>query len=340
MKSADDFPPQPAIHRSSAAITSILVVKPSSLGDVVHTLPAVALIKRRWPAARLRWLINAEWAPLLDENSYVDELLIFPRREFRGARGWAKILPWALSLRRAAQSDVVLDFQGLLRSALLARLCRRGEIIGLSDAREGARFFYDTTVDVSQKTHAVDRYVALAGPLDIEKGDVLEWPLPRGTAPAGFSADPAFVLLHPFARGASKSLGVGEVQMLCRELAPARVVIVGQSDAVLEPLENVVELLNRTSLPELIWLIRRATFVISVDSGPLHIAAALTSQLVAVHTWSDPKKVGPYRADAWVCQRGIVSRVADLERPDQHLPIPDMRALAAFVRTQLAASRR
>jgi ADP-heptose:LPS heptosyltransferase len=128
--------------------------------------------------------------------------------------------------------------------------------------------------------------------------------------------------------------------MLCRELAPVRVVIVGQSDAVLEPLENVVELLNRTSLPELIWLIRRATFVISVDSGPAHIAAALTSQLVAVHTWSDPNKVGPYRADAWVCQRGILSRVADLEKPDQHLPIPDMRALAAFVRTQLPASPR
>lgn len=339
MKSVDAFPPQRAIHRSAAAIASILVVKPSSLGDVVHTLPAVALIKRRWPAARLRWLINAEWAPLLDENPSVDELLIFPRREFRGVRGWVKILPWALSLRRAARSDVVLDFQGLLRSALLARLCRRNETIGLSDAREGARFFYDTTVDVSRQAHAVDRYVALAGALDIEEGDVLEWPLPRGTAPAGFSADPAFVLLHPFARGASKSLGAREVRMLCRELAPARAVIVGQSDVVLEPLENVVVLLNRTSLSELIWLIRRATFVVSVDSGPMHIAAALTSRLVAIHTWSDPGKVGPYRADAWVCQGGILSRVADLDRPDQHVPIPDMRALAAFVGTQLVTSQ-
>ena len=67
--------------------SSILIIKPSSLGDVVHTLPPVALVKKRWPEARVRWLINPEWAPLLEDNPYVDEAIIFPRQELRGVRG-------------------------------------------------------------------------------------------------------------------------------------------------------------------------------------------------------------------------------------------------------------
>ena len=127
----------------------ILVLKPSSLGDVVHTLPAVALVKRRWPEARLRWLINPEWAPLLDGNPHVDEVVIFPRGQFRGIAGLMKIPAWA-SQMGVRKADLVLDFQGLLRSALIAKLCRaeRGRIVGLSDAREGSRLFYDQTADV------------------------------------------------------------------------------------------------------------------------------------------------------------------------------------------------
>lgn len=330
--------PQSAIQRARSEIGSILVIKPSSLGDVVHTLPAVALIKRRWPAARLRWLINAEWAPLLDGNPHVDEVVIFPRSEFRGIAGWGKIVPWAISLRRSAKSDLVVDFQGLLRSALIARICGGEVIVGPSDAREGARFFYDETVDVSGHPHAVDRYLALATALGVESKDVLEWPLPFGAAPVGFDAAQAFVLLHPYSRGSGKSLGPAEVRSFCAALAPMRVVVVGRGAALSEPSDNAIDLLNRTSLAELVWLIRRAAFVVSVDSGPMHIAAALTARLVAIHTWSDPRKVGPYDPNAWVWQQGVLCRVADLGRPREGPAISDFRALAAFVREQMGAS--
>src|SRR5438093_354049 len=120
-----------SLHRHIATSpNSILVIKPSSLGDVVHTLPAVALVKRYWPASRLTWLINPEWAPLLEGNPQVDEIAIFPRGEFRGVAGWAKIPAWVKTIA-AKKADLVLDFQGLLRSALIGRLCRRGEIAGL-----------------------------------------------------------------------------------------------------------------------------------------------------------------------------------------------------------------
>ena len=102
----------------------ILVVKPSSLGDVVHTLPAVAAIKAHWPSAHLRWLVNTEWAPLIEGNRHVDEVVVFPRGNFRGVRGLIRIAPWARALRERINADLVLDFQGLLRSALLSKLCR------------------------------------------------------------------------------------------------------------------------------------------------------------------------------------------------------------------------
>lgn len=327
----------------------ILVVKPSSLGDVVHTLPAVAMVKARWPNARLRWVINPEWAPLLAGNPHVDEVILFPRAEFRGLAGWGRSVRWARALRERVQADLVLDFQGLLRSALIARRCRGegGRIVGLGDAREGARFFYDQRVDVSGSVHAVDRYLALAGALGCERPARLEWPLPEGNAPAAWgdgkqgndgekgNNDPAerFVVLHPFSRGEGKSLTAGQVADFCRALAPHRVLVVGRSDAALAPQPHVTDLLNQTSIAELIWLLRRAAFVVSVDSGPMHMAAALTERLVSIHTWSDPAKVGPYRSDAWVWQQG---RLFQRQAPGTALPVADCAALAAWVSGRLA----
>jgi heptosyltransferase-1 len=147
----------------------ILIVKPSSLGDVVHTLPAVALVRRAYRDARIRWVINPEWAPLLEGNPDIDEVVIFPRGEFRGLRGVTKLLPWIQKMRRDVQADLVLDFQGLLRSALVAKLCRRagGKIAGLSDAREGAGLVYDHVAEVTGEMHAVDRYLKLVESLGV-----------------------------------------------------------------------------------------------------------------------------------------------------------------------------
>jgi lipopolysaccharide heptosyltransferase I len=326
----------------SAPPQSVLIVKPSSLGDIVHTLPAVALLKRHWPRAVFRWMVNPEWAPLLEGNPCLDEVLHFPRREFRGFSGWLKFLPWLRSLR-PYRSDLVLDFQGLLRSAILARACRGGQLAGLSDAREGASFFYDHVVDVRGRTHAVDRYLELAtaftgprgptGPLGTDPsllGTDLEWPLPAGQPVQG--VDPGYVLLHPFSRGTGKSLTPAQVSEFCEELAPMRVVVAGRAEPRIAPGQNVLDLLNRTSMAELLWLIRQSAYVVSVDSGPMHIAAALTSRLLSIHTWSDPRKVGPYRADAWVWQQG---KVFQRGSPLQTQPVEDIRAVARFVAGRL-----
>ena len=290
---------------------SILIIKPSSLGDVVHTLPAVARVRKRWPGAKLRWLVNPEWAPVLEGNPDVDEVIEFPRAEFRGLAGWARLPRWTRELRERVQPDLTLDFQGLLRSAYIARKVG-GECWGTSDSREFARFFHHHVVRVpprSEPVHAVTRCLALVAALGCDIAEPLEWRIPGGTAPAGCPRE--FILLHPFSRGEGKSLTTEEVTAFCREAAPTQVVLAGRSDVVISPPPNTVNLLNRTTLPELCWLLRHAAFVVSVDSGPMHIAAAVSANLLAIHTWSDPRKVGPFAPHAWIWKEGKMGRMAD-----------------------------
>ncbi|HZE57141.1 MAG TPA: glycosyltransferase family 9 protein, partial [Chthoniobacterales bacterium] len=140
----------------------------------------------------------------------------------------------------------------------------------------------------------------------------LRFPLPSGDPLPRFDPFPPFVLLHPFARGNRKSLRPSIVEKFCEAFDPIRVVIVGKSSRKIAVPENCVNLLNQTTLLQLIWLIRAARFVISVDSGPMHIAAAVTSQLVSIHTWSDPRRVGPYNSEAWIWKNGQLLRAGEI----------------------------
>ncbi|HWL54737.1 MAG TPA: glycosyltransferase family 9 protein [Chthoniobacteraceae bacterium] len=322
---------------------TILIIKPSSMGDVVHTLPAVAAIGRRYPQARLRWLVNPEWQPLLEGNRYVSQSIVFPRRELGGVTRIGRQWKWLREMRAAYRSDLVVDFQGLLRSAIIGRVCRGGHLVGFAAAREGGRFFYDEAVPLEEggrAIHSVDRYLRLAEAVGAERSSPLEWPLPEGAPPARFEESAPFILLHPFSRGAGKSLTEAEVVQFC-ETVDFPVVIAGRAESgtgEYDRLDHVENLLNHTSLSELIWLIRRARCVVSVDSGPMHIAAALRKPLLAIHTWSDPAKVGPYDPEAWVLREKMLFQMKDLNRPSavfKPRTLPDLVAAARFVREQL-----
>lgn len=294
-----------------SAVNSLLVVKPSSLGDIVHTLPAVQLLVARHPHISVRWVANTEWTPLLTGHPDIDEVIPFPRKEMRGLAAPLKFWKWSRQLREPRAPDLTLDFQGLLRSALIARRSGAPLVAGLSDAREGARHLYHRIAAVDPKAHAVDRYLSLIAALGITIPDAVETRLPRGKKPAA-DVPEDFILLHPFSRGDGKSLSSHHVRLLCEEMAPLPIVIAGRRDAPLTGLpKNAVDLLNQTSLTELIWLMERADFTVSVDSGPMHMAAAINDRLLGIHTWSNPTKVGPYRKTAHVWKNGHIIKVAD-----------------------------
>lgn len=310
-------------------LRSFLIIKPSSLGDIVHTLPAVSLLRDAYPDATLTWVINPEWAPLLRGNKCVDHVHLFPRGELGGLGLATRLLPWMRQTSRL-KPDVALDFQGLLRSALIGRTSHPCDFYGMSDAREGARRFYDHVAPVDRNVHAVERYLALLENFGVPIERPLRFPLPTGDPIQRFDEDIPFVLLHPFARGRRKSLSDLAVEEFCRALAPCRVVLAGRTKRELPVADNCVNLLNHTTLLQLIWLIRRAHFTVSVDSGPMHIAAALSDRLISLHSWSDPRKVGPYNEAAWVWKNGDLRQVRDL-RPSAERVIG-----RAFKRTDVA----
>ncbi len=317
-------------------LKSILIIKPSSLGDVVHTLPAVALLRDAHPHAEISWVINREFAPLLRGNSDVNHVQVFPRREFRGLGATGNLFRWWRTTK-LLRPDLALDFQGLLRSALIARISGARKIYGMSDGREGSRWFYHRVARVDRHAHAVERYIKLAECAGATVGDSLRWPIPTGDPLPRFDDYPPFILLHPFARGGGKSLSTALIQEFCRAFSPSRVVTVGQSQHKIEPPENCIELTNQTSLLQLIWLIRAARFVVSVDSGPMHIAAAVTDNLLSIHTWTDPRLVGPYNPDAWVWKNGQLFRVSELgaakiKRRGRRFKPKDVLAVAELIR--------
>lgn len=312
---------------------SILILKPSSLGDIIHTLPAVAALRAHWPKARISWLVNPEWAPLLVNNPVVDEVCLFPRQTFRGLLAPLRLLSWARHFGSIAKADLVLDFQCLFRSGLTGHFCKRDAFYGLSDAREGARFFYHATASVSSAQHAVERYLTLVRALKVPVREPLAWPLPPVQAPVGFDTSAPFIALHPFSRGKNKSLSVKDVQTLCEALAPSRIVLLGRSHESLPHLPNVENWLNRTSLLELTALLKIARWTISVDSGPMHIATAVAQNILALHTWSDPRKVGPYSPSAWVCKD---KQLFQQRNPGAATPMPRLEDLATWLLRQSA----
>lgn len=295
---------------SLAGFRSAVIVKPSSLGDIVHTLPAVQAIKEAYPALKIRWLANTEWTPLLQGSPLLEEVIAFPRKQCRGLPGLLILRRWAKSWRCMEREapEIVLDFQGLFRSGYLSRARDSRPVVGFSDSREGARFFHDHVIPVEAGAHAVDRYLTLPRAFGIAvDAERLTFPLAEGHAPAGWPERGDLIVLHPWSRGAGKSLSPEVLQALCTALAPLPVVLVGMSQGAAIPKgEHITDFSNRTSLAELIWVLRQARFVISVDSGPMHMAAAVNDRTLGIHTWSDPRQVGPYNPRAWVWKAGRI----------------------------------
>ncbi len=263
----------------------ILVVRLGSMGDVIAALPAVASLKHSIPHSKITWVIDPKWSLLLEGNPYVDSVVHLDRRTFTGLRrAWGEL--------RAARFDFAVDFQGLVKSALVATLARPERIFGFNagSARESAAsWFYSTKVPI-RGYHAVDRNLDLATAAGASS-ILRTFPLPPGTAEAELP-EGDFVLASPLAGWGAKQWPLEFyarlAQRLRRECGMPLVV-----DAPY-PLHVESTVPHISTLPGLIHATRRATAVVGLDSGPLHLAAALGKQGVAIYGPTDPARHGPY----------------------------------------------
>ena len=184
--------------------------------------------------------------------------------------------------------------------------------------------------------HAVNRYLRVLPALGIPVPETLDWAIPLGLRPAELTTNESYIVLHPFSRGEGKSLspeGIGAFIHSFREKCTMPIVLAGAPRSLPDFGLGVIDLLGKTSLSELIGLLRGASYLVSVDSGPMHLAAALGIPLLSIHTWSDPRLVGPFSKNSHVWQGGQIleQNLLRVPEPERAFSLHDAAAVGAVL---------
>lgn len=298
-------------------MTSFLIVRLGALGDIVHAIPVAAALRRAFPTARIDWLVSGKHREILDLVTAIDRRLSI--RDRSGAGGGASFLSAIRGLRHA-KYDLAIDLQGLLKSAAIARLSGAARVVGFNGkyTRESmARWFYTDVHDpggegmyaLTETRHVVHINLGLLAPLGIEH-TVPEFPIEnRPSEIARSMADASggrYALLNPGAAWPNKRWPPPRLAAIALALKERRnlksVVLWGPGE--MELAEEVVAsaggaalLTPRTAVADVVALARGAAVMVSGDTGPAHIAAAVGTPIVGIYGPTRPQRNGPWVAD-------------------------------------------
>ncbi len=278
----------------------ILVIKPSSLGDIVHGLQVVAALKEQVAGVHVTWVVREIFAPLVSACTAVDEVVVFQRKQ--GLRGLRAVM----GELRSQTFDVVVDLQGLLRSGLMTWSAHAPRKLGRSDSREGAGVFYGERAPLpagGRSSHALEILLQFAPLLGgrATLGSPLTFRPAAEFAGADFfnSGAAAPVVMFPESRRPEKCWpGFTALTALMLQADPAVRIVWSGSERLVDgggfPAERFLNLTGRTALDVMPQLIARAGAVIANDSGPMHLAAALGKRTLAIFGPTAPELFGPY----------------------------------------------
>lgn len=317
---------------------NILIIKPSSLGDIVMALPALSALRRNFPDARISWLVRPEFASLLEGHPHLNDIILFDRKFF--GKAWysrhalGAILRLIMKLHRS-RFDLVVDLQGLFRTACLGWLSGCKNRFGMANAREFAPVFYThKTEQDKDNPHVVDYYLRIirdTGASDIR----VEWVFGQDAnmvdsvesllADHGVKGD-NYAVLIPGSAHSGKCWPAERFARLADRISSQfglSIVVIGAESekAIAKQLEAatdvaIANLAGLTSLRELIYLLKAAKLVVSNDTGPGHIAAALGMPLVLIFGWSNPVRLFPYGRKECVAANEPYSRGLKLSSDD------------------------
>jgi lipopolysaccharide heptosyltransferase I len=287
------------------SLHKILIVRLGSLGDLVHALPAVAAIRRACPTAQIDWLVDAPHRSFLEMVPVVSSVVVLRERT---ARGWLE----ARRTLRARAYDVAIDFQGLLKSAALARLSGAKQVVGFDRPalREGmAAPLYTLRVPVPEGQHVIEKNLQLAAAIGAASGPI-EIPIvsPESPAVSAFvqALSGPYALLNPGAAWPNKRWPPDRLGAVARWLRDRHGLVSvvlwgpGEADAARAATDasaGAGQLAPETTLSDLVVLARGAKLMISGDTGPLHIACAMGVPAVALFGPTNAKRNGPWSTD-------------------------------------------
>lgn len=316
-------------------MTEVLIIKPSSLADIVHGLQVATSMKAQVENLRISWIVRDIYAPIVRACAAVDQVYMFERKG--GAKGFLKLI----SEVRKTKFDYALDFQGLLRTGLMTSRVLAEKKVGRTDAREMSGIFYDDKVPLppdGRRSHALEILLQFApvlgakaelrGTLRFREVDTLKLKFMEGRG----GSRP--IVMFPDAQRAEKRWnGFKQLTELILRSDRTRKVIWAGNTVVPNrgslPPAQFLNLTGNTSLVSLPALIKRADWVISNDNGPMHLAAALGVRTLGIFGPTDPRVSGPYPVTA---PTNVVVQA----------PVGDMKLLTArevYLRFQRAAVR-
>lgn len=281
-------------------MTELLIIKPSSLGDIIHGLQVATSLKTQRKDLRISWIVRDIFAPFVQACEAIDRVYKFNRHG--GLLAFHRMMQEV----RQTKFDYVFDFQGLLRTGLMTSRSIGTRKVGRTDAREGAGFFYDEKVPLPPagvKSHAIEILLQFCPVLGarselqgaLKFGEVENLNLSFAEGLAGTRP----VLIFPDSRRAEKSWdGFKQLTELILRDNPSRKVIWAGSNYLHDrnayPAGRFLNLTSNTSLVSLPALVKRADWVICNDSGPLHLAAALGVRNLGIFGPTDPQQFGPF----------------------------------------------
>ncbi len=313
----------------------LLIIKPSSLGDIVHGLQVATSLKAQVEDLRISWIVRDIYAPLVRACAAVDQTFVFERAG--GTKGFLRLMREV----RKTKFDYVFDFQGLLRTGLMTSRARAEKTVGRTDAREMSSMFYDEKVPLppdGRKSHPIDILLQfcpilgakpeLRGTLKFREVDKLDLKFADGRG----GSRP--IVMFPDSRRDDKRWGGYKqlTDLILKQDRTRKVVWAGANPIPDRGLFQPAQFLNltgNTSLVSLPALLKRADWVISNDSGPMHLAAALGVRTLSIFGPTDPRSAGPYPITA---PTNVIVQA----------PVGDLKLLSArevFLRFQRARAR-
>lgn len=291
---------------------NILIIKLSAIGDVIHALPVASALKKDNPEAKITWIVEKPAYDLLTNNKYIDEIIVFDKKQYKSITGLLKNgFQLARDLRRR-KFDLVLDLQGLFKSAAIAFLSGGKEKLVYCNARELSHLISKRVEGRHADGHVVDRYLDVVESLGIKvQSPCFEIKFTEQEAStaqavlfeAGLDAAKPYAVLAPGTNWPNKCWPAINFAKLADEFFAGGItpVIVGGSkdlgrydDIAKNARVPLVNLINKTSLKQLAVIIKHARVFVGGDTGPMHLAAAVGTPVIALFGPTDPKRNGPY----------------------------------------------
>jgi heptosyltransferase-1 len=277
-------------------VKKLLVIKPSSLGDIIHGLQIVESIRAQSPDAHVTWVVETSFKAVVEACATVDAVIVFERKG--GVVAFLRLLKKI----RSQPYDTVLDLQGLARSGLMTFAARAQQKLGRADAREGAGLFYKQKVPLpeAKQAHAVEILAKFLPALGLQENVLssLRFDFPDLAWDERLASLKGGILIFPESRRSEK-----EWPQFARFIQAAAEKYPQQTFAwcasersadICPAADNIINLAGQTNLLQIIALIQEAAVVVANDSGPVHIAAAVGTPILGLYGPTPPALYGPY----------------------------------------------